>query len=297
MPLLRRPAASVIIPTYNRATILNHTLQSLTQQSVDPSEFEVIVVDDGSADQTYSIVRSYEKQLQITYLYQEDLGNRTGEARNRGISQAKGNLCIFVDAGMLLSSRCLEEHIRIHRTEERLAVIGYAYGFEEFNELDQSLVMLANTLSPDATIAQLGDNSRFFDMREANYRRHCDRLEDLPAPWVYFWTCNVSVKRRDLIKVGLFDLNFDLTWGFEDIELAYRLHQDGVKIALHRPAAAIHYPHLKESTAFKDYCQQRNAQYFHQKHRSRQTALYLRSSALEFNDFLIKQDQVNYVAA
>lgn len=297
MTTFRRPAASVIIPTYNRAAILSHTLQSLTLQTIGSAEFEVIVIDDGSTDETYSVVRSFENVLTISYLYQDDLGNRTGEARNWGISQAKASICIFVDAGMLLSSRCIEEHIRIHQTEERLAVIGYAYGFEEFNELDRTLVELVNTTEPDETIAHLRSNSQFWDLRETNYRRHYDRLEDLPAPWVYFWTCNVSVKRQDLVKVGLFDLNFDLTWGFEDIELAYRLHQDGVKIVLHRPAAAIHYPHGKESSVFKDYCQMRNAQYFHQKHRAQQTALYLRSSALEFNDFLLSLNRADYAAA
>ncbi len=296
MKTLFRPVASVIIPAYNRAALLNLTLNSLVNQTVDPSSFEVIVIDDGSSDHTYKVVRSFEKALQIRYFFQPDLGNRTGEARNWGINESAGSICIFVDAGMLLSSRCIEEHIRVHRTEDRLAVIGYAYGFEEFNALDHTLTELVNTTDPDDTIAQFRSNKHFWDLREANYRHCNDQLEDLPAPWVFFWTCNVSVKRNDLTRVGLFDLNFDLTWGFEDIELAYRLHTDGVKIILHRPASAIHYPHPKESSAFKEYCQMRNARYFHQKHRSRQTALYLQSSALEFNDILLNLDKVALAA-
>ena len=49
---------SVIIPTYNRALLLSHTLESLTRQSLPGDEFEVLVIDDGSSDETSSLWRT-----------------------------------------------------------------------------------------------------------------------------------------------------------------------------------------------------------------------------------------------
>lgn len=280
--------ASVIIPTYNRSNILAYTLDSLARQTLDKASFEVIVVDDGSADDTRAVVDQYKDAFPLRYFYQEDQGNRTAMARNTGIRHAASDLCIFVDAGMLLHTGCLAEHLNLHRARpDKIAIIGYAYCFEEYNENDKVLTSLINTGRPDETIAGFEAAGRYLDLREACYRRYRDNLEDLPAPWVFFWTCNVSVPTDSLRRVGLFDENFDQTWGFEDVELAYRLMMDGVKIVLNRSAKAIHYPHGKEDAAFKAYSQERNAAYFHHKHNSWQSKRYLSSSCLQFNDDLL----------
>lgn len=84
-------AVTIIIPTYNRATLLPKAIDSVLGQSHD--NFELIVVDDGSDDNTAEILSDYGN---IIYLYQENRG--PAAARNRGISAARYELIAFLDS-------------------------------------------------------------------------------------------------------------------------------------------------------------------------------------------------------
>lgn len=93
------PLFSIIIPTYNRANLITRTLQSvLEQQFID---FEVIVVDDGSTDNTKEVVASF---LCEKVSYFKIPNSERAKARNFGINQAKGQYITFVDADDLLYS-------------------------------------------------------------------------------------------------------------------------------------------------------------------------------------------------
>ncbi len=84
---------SVIIPSYNRAHIIQRAIDSVLSQTYEC--FEIIIVDDGSDDNTKSIVSSI-KDNRIRYIYQENKGVCT--ARNKGIFQAKGDYLTFLDS-------------------------------------------------------------------------------------------------------------------------------------------------------------------------------------------------------
>lgn len=82
---------SIIIPTYNYAAFIHRAIQSaLAQQDV---EIEIIIIDDGSTDNTSAILKNLPA---ITYVYQENQGAAT--ARNHGVRLAKGNYVLFLDA-------------------------------------------------------------------------------------------------------------------------------------------------------------------------------------------------------
>ena len=83
---------SIIIPAYNKQESILETLNSVFSQSI--KDFEVIVIDDGSTDNTAKVVTSYSKD--IVYLHQENQGQ--GAARNTGINAASGNYIVFLDA-------------------------------------------------------------------------------------------------------------------------------------------------------------------------------------------------------
>src|SRR5215470_16708734 len=108
------PRCSVIIPTYNRAALLDLTLRSLTRQRLPGDEFEVIVADDGSADETAAVVDSYRHRLRLTRYFQEDMGWRVAQARNLGLEHAQGAACAFIDSGVVLHSGCLAVHLASH---------------------------------------------------------------------------------------------------------------------------------------------------------------------------------------
>jgi cellulose synthase/poly-beta-1,6-N-acetylglucosamine synthase-like glycosyltransferase len=97
--MTRRPSVSVIIPTYNRTELLRRTLDALTEQSISRDEFEVIVSDDGSTDNTSAVVQSFADRLDVRYCHQQDRGYRVAEARNAGARLASAPILVFLDSG------------------------------------------------------------------------------------------------------------------------------------------------------------------------------------------------------
>jgi glycosyltransferase involved in cell wall biosynthesis len=93
---------SVVIPTYNSAAYLPAAVDSALNQTVPPSE--VVVVDDGSTDETAEVLKPY--RARVRYILQENKG--PAAARNRGIEAANGDLVAFLDADDLWFPRKLE---------------------------------------------------------------------------------------------------------------------------------------------------------------------------------------------
>lgn len=109
---------SVIIPTYNRARYLPDALDSLIAQTVQP--FEVIVVDDGSNDNTEQVVASYGDQ--VRYLRQENAG--PSAARNRGIRAARSRIVAFLDSDDAWLPHKLEKQLKCLAERPELGLIG-----------------------------------------------------------------------------------------------------------------------------------------------------------------------------
>ncbi|MBP7832346.1 MAG: glycosyltransferase family 2 protein [Candidatus Levybacteria bacterium] len=93
---------SIIIPTYNRAKFLMDALESVRQQTLPP--LEIIVVDDGSSDDTRKVLS--ESGFKVNYIYQKNRG--PAAARNAGIAVARGNVIAFLDDDDLLVPNALE---------------------------------------------------------------------------------------------------------------------------------------------------------------------------------------------
>ena len=86
---------SIIIPTYNRAHLISKGIDSILAQTFE--NWELIIVDDGSTDNTKELIASYqEKDARIRYIYQEN--SERSAARNNGIDKAKGNYICFLDS-------------------------------------------------------------------------------------------------------------------------------------------------------------------------------------------------------
>jgi len=101
----KKPEVSVIIPTYNRAWVLKEAIDSVLAQ--DFRDFELIVVDDGSTDNTPQILESYSQDLMV--IWQPNKG--VSAARNRGIAAAAGRLIAFLDSDDLWLPRKLSTQI------------------------------------------------------------------------------------------------------------------------------------------------------------------------------------------
>lgn len=107
------PKISVVIPAYNAQQYLRETLDCLTVQTL--RDIEVLVVDDGSADDTPEILRTYsEKHPMIRAIRQENAG--VAAARNRGIQEAAGTYLYFLDSDDLIEPDALE---KLYETAQR----------------------------------------------------------------------------------------------------------------------------------------------------------------------------------
>jgi glycosyltransferase involved in cell wall biosynthesis len=242
---------SVIIPTYNRSEILEYTLSSLTAQDFPNREYEVIVIDDGSSDNTREVVNLFKNEMNIVYYFQEDKGFRVALARNEGIKRAKGDVLVFIDTGIVVGSTFVREHYSAHFgntsgksrcIDENYAVIGYVYGFNHENKEGDVTPEYIDFSRPNQMIQNLKVTDCYSDMREFVYRGFGGDFSIIPAPWTLFYTNNISVKKNVMLDAGCFDESF-ITWGVEDIECGYRLFENNVKFKLSREACAVHYPH------------------------------------------------------
>ncbi|MEM7548224.1 MAG: glycosyltransferase family 2 protein [Bacteroidota bacterium] len=101
------PLVSIITPTYNYAIFLPEIIQSVLDQTYE--NWELIIVDDGSTDNTSEVVQPYLKDHRICYIYQDNTGVST--ARNKGIEKANGDYIQFLDADDLISKDKLKRHI------------------------------------------------------------------------------------------------------------------------------------------------------------------------------------------
>ena len=90
----KKPLVSIITPTFNRADFLPETIESVLSQDYD--NFEFLIIDDGSTDNSKEVIEGYIDSGKIRYFYQENSGQSV--ARNKGIAEAKGEFICFLDS-------------------------------------------------------------------------------------------------------------------------------------------------------------------------------------------------------
>src|SRR5204862_331165 len=145
---------------------------------------------------------NYQSRLNLKYEFQDDLGYRPASARNLGILASEGEVCIFIDAGVIMNSNCVREHVKFHQEKGNVSAIGYVFGFDQGDGLLGMLKKIIDPYKPHESMSKLRKNRMFIDVRDYHYITYRDQLQDLPAPWLYFWTCHISVKRENLLQAG-----------------------------------------------------------------------------------------------
>lgn len=126
---------SIIIPAYNSAKFIKETIQSVIDQTF--KEWELIIIDDGSTDNTKELIQTYLKDERIRYYFQKNSG--VSMARNKGIELSKGNYIAFLDADDLWLPDNLQEKIKILSNDNTDWVFSDAYLLYENNKLNLAL--------------------------------------------------------------------------------------------------------------------------------------------------------------
>ena len=201
---------SVVVPTYNRAEVLDRCLGALAGQAPD----EVIVVDDGSTDDT-RVVLARHPWAGVVRQYNQG----RSAAKNAGVQAARGDVVLFMDDDVIATPGLIARHREHHEghPEENEALLGHV------------------TWSPEVRVTR---HMRWLERGGPLFAY--DTIED-PAnvSWRLLYTANVSLKRSFLEP---FDPELSI---FEDAELGYRLARRGLRLR-YDPRAVGH--HLREET-------------------------------------------------
>jgi glycosyltransferase involved in cell wall biosynthesis len=258
---------SVIIPTYNRATLVERTLHSLACQSTD--DFRVILVDHGSTDNTREICQSYLHTLRLDY-YKIPRAEyfAAGVPRDFGARKAETPLLLFLDAGMIVPSWYIAAHLEFHRSHGNYVGVGMQHGQraikqqreQEGTDSVEDLSSLLTRIDIDRAYPVLQE-AQLLDQREKIH------LEASNFPWFFGMTANLSLSREAYVAAGGFDLDFK-GWGFEDLDLCYRLYKQGLKFSFVRDGWGIELPQLRAPLQERLKSNEKNLRYSFSKHRS-----------------------------
>lgn len=135
---MSKPFVSIIIPTYNYAHLITETLESVLNQSY--TNWECIIVDDGSTDNTKQIVEAFiNKHLTCSFTYIKKVNEGTSIAKNTGISLAAGKYIQFLDADDLISPDKLAIQIAVLESDDIGLVYSKSIFFTE-HHLKQTIV-------------------------------------------------------------------------------------------------------------------------------------------------------------
>lgn len=203
---------SVVIPTYNRLPILQKCLAALETQifaNNQIEEYEVIVVDDGSTDQTLVWLAENQANLPHVKVFEQN-HQGAAAARNLGVVNALGETIIFIDSDLVVTATFLQSH-------------------------GDALIKAQQDLKSDRvfTYGAVINTNNFENPTTESYK-----ITDFSA--AYFATGNVAIARKWLEEAGLFDTGFQL-YGWEDLELGVRLKKLNLKLVKCPQAVGYHW--------------------------------------------------------
>jgi len=229
---------SVIIPTYNRAHLVKEAIDSVLSQTYQ--NFEIIVVDDGSTDDTKDVLVPYKDK--ITYIYQQNQGGSA--ARNTGLKHSKGEYISFVDSDDLWLPEKLEKQVEVLENDNDIGFV-----FSSFIQIDDS----------------------------GNYVKKGFRPRGLPFRGNLFWeilsrkiTCLIItwlVRRECFEEVGFFNTEFRTsldremqlrlckaykTYGIREPLAVFRQHTELPRLTRGAAASREHYRFKLLDTVFDD---------------------------------------------
>lgn len=252
---------SVVIPTFNRISTLEHVIPALLASDLEAHRYEILVCDSQSNDGTAEFLAPLTAQFpQLRHL--PGPYNGRAQARNAGINAARSPIILFTDADIIATPDLLRRHVQRHavvalRRERSIAVVGM--------ELQVSSL---------AEYKRLRDTPSERRPLHPGWRRQVD--------WLFFLTGNASVRRDDLERLGGFDESFT-GYGHEDLELGFRLKRAGVQLCYEPKAINFHWhpvPYGEQQGRME--LAGRSTVRFMRKHRSLEASLKLGMSPFNF---------------
>lgn len=231
---LHRPRVSIVTILYNKAAELPHVLASYAAQTY-AGEIEIVCVDDCSPDDSVAVVERFAAELGrgerpgrplAVRIVRNERNSGNCLSREAGIAAASGAILVVIDADCMLNRDFVKRHVEAHAFDDCEVVIG-PLNIETKGGEPQA-VLAAYEADPALAMA----NAELQDPRN-------------PASFLNCITRNVSYK-REAIRERLFDPLFSYSadpstgFGWEDVEMAWRLYAAGARIKFVTEAYSIH---------------------------------------------------------
>ncbi len=234
---------SVVIATCNRPERLRECLESLTRSVFARDRFQVVVVDDGSLQPCLEITRSFEPELNIRCIRQENLG--PAAARNRGVSESSSRFLAIIDDDCRTEPEWLSVIVR-----NLEAAPDVFFGGRTPNDLSKNVYTLASQTILDAVYA-------FYNSDEGDPR--------------FFASNNIALSRDRFVEMGGFDTAFPLA-AAEDRDFCDRWRFRGWPMRF-LPDAVVMHAHSMSLRGFwrQQYNYGRGAFYYHRLRRQRKS--------------------------
>lgn len=211
-------STSLVISTYNWPDALELVLKSVLNQTIAPNE--ILIADDGSGEATKNVIETFQQQttIPVKHYWHEDNGFRKTIIMNKAIGEATGNYIIQIDGDIILHPQFIADHLQD-------AVEGfYIKGSRSMLTAERTAkIMQTKNIAIHPSSSGVGSkiNATHFPLLAFLFRGDHFRSNNLRG-------CNFSFWKKDFVAVNGY--NNDLEgWGHEDIELAARLTNLGVK--------------------------------------------------------------------
>jgi glycosyltransferase involved in cell wall biosynthesis len=221
------PEISALLTTRNRAHMLPRVLAALQRQTLAPSRFELLVVDDGSTDETSEVLCRYAGSLPLRVFRQRHSG--LGEAKNLGVFAARSPIVVFLDDDDVAEPNLMTAHLATHIAHPEIgtAVLGHT-----------RLAPQVSRFPVMRHVTEVGCQLFSYD------RLHAGQI----LGYTEFWGGRSSCKRELLLRHGSFNSVF--RFGYEDIECGWRLVPHGLRVIYEPAASSI----MIREISFDDFC-------------------------------------------
>jgi glycosyltransferase involved in cell wall biosynthesis len=225
--VIKQKKISALFSTFNRADLLDKALASLLTQTLPREFFEVIVIDDGSSDNTREVSALYANQFDLHYAFQENSG--LAEGKNHALRLAQAPIVLFMDDDDIADPCLLEQHLLTHEKNpaQNIAVLG-------FTDIHPDIASMPLMHFVTQVGCQLFCYPRLVDGNVLDFS--------------YFWGGRSSCKRSFLQEYGVFNPVF--RFGCEDIELGYRLSAHNLQVVYNQKARST----MIRAVTLDDFC-------------------------------------------
>lgn len=270
---------SIIIPHKNRVKQLIRCLSFLVDQKTN-YEYEILVVD-GDSKKDYPELRKFILNDNVKFFPININTFNAAKYRNYGVKMSKGSLITFIDVDVIVPNNFVEILCRKYLNEKDVVLIHSVYGFRI--GINDEISKIFNKVT-SRNIEKIIEKIEFSDYRDSAMEFYNTNFDYCPAPWVYGWSCLISISKELLSKSGLFDENF-VGWGSEDTDLAYRLWLNNGKFIHETETFGMHIAH-ENNNEKKDKQNYLNRRYLYSKYKTFETELYVFLTGVSLNNAL-----------